>query len=413
MLLKNSIKLSTVCRLDCNRWLSQCVSLEEIADQIYSDSPKESRFTKQLQVNGQIYYYERGCQLVYPYFNISQAYCLGDWVGKYICEVYFKNRVKPPKKVMNGLIEKGFIRVNKEKVSPDYVMKPSDVLSHVFHFHENPIIDLPFKTVHLDDEFLVIDKPPGIPMHSAGFNRIDSVTSGLIVLVRNQAKASELSNQMANRKISKEYICEVRGNFPHDEIKVDVPLARCFGISGPVIVDKHSGLPSVTLFKKIKFDHKKGTSIISCSPLTGRTHQIRVHLQYLGFPIFNDFTYNSTAFGQNCGKNGDYGGLSDRQIYHLAYIEDAKRIAELREESVDCINEYDYLLQDYRNDEWVDYTHENCYKPELDSYCPECYTCCLAYKEPPIISKQFLHLHALRYKGADWEFATQLPYWAR
>lgn len=75
--------------------------------------------------------------------------------------------------------------------------------------------------------------------------------------------------------------------------------------TGLQIVDEKNGKESKTVFKRISTDGK--TSLVQCEPLTGRTHQIRVHLQYLGYPIANDPLYNCDSFGPNIGKGGDYG----------------------------------------------------------------------------------------------------------
>ena len=92
-----------------------------------------------------------------------------------------------------------------------------------------------------------------------------------------------------------------------EEIVVDKPLLRISAKIGAHIIHE-TGKESLTVFNKISSDGQ--TSIIRCFPKTGRTHQIRVHLQYLGFPIVNDSSYNSYAFGPAKGKNGDY-GVSD------------------------------------------------------------------------------------------------------
>ncbi|XP_015785147.1 uncharacterized protein C18B11.02c [Tetranychus urticae] len=432
MLLKRSIKILKKSGFHY-RPFSQALSLFDIAEQVFSSDSEESGFVNQVPGVKKCYY-EKGCRVVYPYFYVAQAYCLGSWAGKHVNEVYFKDRRQPSKYLWNQYIENGWIRVNKKIVNPDYIMQLDDILSHVFHFHENPIVDLPYRIKHLDDVFIVLDKPPGIPMHPAGnykynslmsmakqrwqsvygFNRIDAATSGIVVLVRNQAKANELSNQMANKQITKEYVAEVSGNFPHDEIVVNAPLSRCFKEFGPVIVNFNSGISSSTLIKKVRYKTNTGTSILSCFPITGRSHQIRVHLQYLGFPIMNDPIYNSPAFGPKCGKNGDYGGLSEYEIYRADCLEAKKKVDELLEDSVDVIDEYDNFLPDYRTDRWVEFTHNNRYNPDLDLSCKECRICQSNTKEfIPIRPKKFLHLHALRYKGPDWDFSVRLPYWAR
>ena len=92
---------------------------------------------------------------------------------------------------------------------------------------------------------------------------------------------------------------------------VNKPLLRISAKIGAHIVHEN-GKESLTIFKKISSNGQ--TSIIKCFPKTGRTHQIRVHLQYLGFPILNDPLYNSYAFGPTKGKDGNYGVESVEEV---------------------------------------------------------------------------------------------------
>lgn len=88
------------------------------------------------------------------------------------------------------------------------------------------------------------------------------------------------------------------------DIEVDQPIMSVSVKIGICIVGKE-GKPSQTVFKKISYNGT--TSLVHCFPTTGRMHQIRLHLQYLGYPIINDPIYNSFSFGKTRGKNGDYG----------------------------------------------------------------------------------------------------------
>lgn len=96
------------------------------------------------------------------------------------------------------------------------------------------------------------------------------------------------------------------------EIIVDVPL-HVMDHTGVVLVDKVFGKPSRTIFRKLK--SKSNSSILECTLVTGRSHQIRVHLQYLGFPIVNDPIYSSReVFGDSLGKDGDYRDFNPKNV---------------------------------------------------------------------------------------------------
>jgi len=88
-------------------------------------------------------------------------------------------------------------------------------------------------------------------------------------------------------------LARVIGNFPDDEIIVDKPMSKYSHKTGANAIDLINGKDAKTLFKKLSFDGR--TSLVLCKPLTGRSHQIRVHLQYLSHPIANDFLYRKEA----------------------------------------------------------------------------------------------------------------------
>lgn len=110
----------------------------------------------------------------------------------------------------------------------------------------------------------------------------------------------------------KDLFSRLSNNYIHrEEITVDQPIQKISHKIGLSIVDP-AGKQSVTKFKKISFNGK--TSLVHCFPRTGRMHQIRVHLQYLGFPIANDPLYNSFAYGPEKGKGGNYGKSKEEVI---------------------------------------------------------------------------------------------------
>ena len=142
----------------------------------------------------------------------------------------------------------------------------------------------------------MIDKPAGIPVHAAGrynqnsiisilkhehgfkdivlINRLDRLTSGVMLLGLNKVLAAEMHTVFLQRNVSKEYYCRVVGKFPDGEVKVDKPII--------VVSPKHGlnrlredGKPSSTIFEKVFYDETREQSVVLAKPLTGRTHQIR------------------------------------------------------------------------------------------------------------------------------------------
>ena len=127
-------------------------------------------------------------------------------------------------------------KVNNEPCSIDYVVQNNDFISHKVHRHELPVTGQRVRVIHEDDEVVVVDKPPSIPVHPCGryrhnsilfilakeegfkslhtVHRLDRLTSGLLMFGRNPRKAREMEQQIRNRLVLKEYVCRVDGEFP-------------------------------------------------------------------------------------------------------------------------------------------------------------------------------------------------------
>ena len=227
----------------------------------------------------------------------------------------------------------GGITVNYKKISPDYIVNNNEIIAHVTHRHEVPVTAAPIKIVHSDDDLLVIDKPASIPVHPSGryrhntivfilardynfrdlntIHRLDRLTSGLLLFGKTKQKAVELSELIQSRSVQKEYICRVEGKFPSDPLVCTEPI-ETMSIKVGVCRVSSNGKDCKTEFNLLS--HNETSSVVLCKPLTGRMHQIRVHLQYLGYPIINDPLYNHTVFGPTKGKGGDFGKSDDQLL---------------------------------------------------------------------------------------------------
>lgn len=174
---------------------------------------------------------------------------------------------------------------------------------------------LPMNIVYEDQDLLVINKPAGMPIHpSQGnydntlanacayyfeqkgepftyrcINRLDRDTTGLLILARHAYSASLLSNMVAKREIHREYRAIVTGKLPETGV-VEAPIARVDGSTIEREVNFENGEYARTNFKCLAY--KDGYSLASLKLDTGRTHQIRVHMKYIGHPLPGDFLYN-------------------------------------------------------------------------------------------------------------------------
>ena len=125
-------------------------------------------------------------------------------------------------------------------------------------------------------------------------HRLDRVTSGIIVMAKSEDAARKFSEALEGHKIEKTYVARVIGEFPKGETKVNQPIKE--GVHDRSIREcGQGGKESLTVFERIATNGVE--SIVKCHPITGRTHQIRVHLAYLGHPISNDSMYGGTFTG--------------------------------------------------------------------------------------------------------------------
>jgi 23S rRNA pseudouridine1911/1915/1917 synthase len=225
-------------------------------------------------------------------------------------------------KIQNAA-EKGNIWVNDVPVKSNYRVKPFDVVRVMLEHppFQNHIIpeDIPLYIVYEDDALLVINKPPGLVVHPGHGNytgtlvnalafhfdnlpmnsserpglvhRIDKNTSGLLVVAKTEAAMTHLAKQFEDKTTEREYIALVWGNVKEDEGTIEGNIARHLKdrMQMAVFPEGDVGKHAVTHYKVLeRFGY---VTLVSCKLETGRTHQIRVHMKYIGHTLFNDARY--------------------------------------------------------------------------------------------------------------------------
>jgi len=289
------------------------------------------------------YYVENGLRKVYPYYFTFTTFTKGRWVGEKILDVFAREFRAHPVEEYERCILDGTLTVNYDQVDTDYRLRHNDLLANIVHRHETPVLSKPIEVVHLSEELVVLDKPCSLPVHPCGryrhntvvfilakeynlknlrtIHRLDRLTSGLLMFGRNPRKAREMEHQIRNRQVMKEYVCRVLGEFPEGKTECSQPVEV---VSYKIGVCKVSpqGKECRTEFERLSFNGK--TSVVLCRPFTGRMHQIRVHLQYLGFPVMNDPLYNHLVFGPDKGKGGNIGKTDEKLISDLISIHNAE-----------------------------------------------------------------------------------------
>ena len=179
-----------------------------------------------------------------------------------------------------------------------------------------PPTKLPLDIIYEDEDLLVLNKPAGMPIHpslnnytnsianalayyfqSQGkpfifrcCNRLDRDTSGLTIVTKHLVSGSILSDMTKYREVHREYLAIARGSVTPSEGTIQAPLGRKEGTIIERTVDWEHGEDAVTHYKLVK--EANGHSLVSLRLETGRTHQIRIHMKYLGYPLIGDYLYN-------------------------------------------------------------------------------------------------------------------------
>ena len=375
-------------------------------------------------------YYENGFRKIYPYFFTHTAFCRGRWVGKSLLDMFEEEFRRYSREYYETQIKNGRILVNYKPAVADQVLKNNDIISNTIHRHESPVLDTAVKIIVDDKHMIVVDKPPSIPIHPCGayrhnsltrilketcgqdlnvIHRLDRLTSGLVLFAKDSETARSLEEEIRNRQVEKEYLCIVHGSFPEEEVKCDERLSvisHKLGICGV----SPDGKESSTVFQRIRL-LPDDRSLVSCRPKTGRMHQIRVHLQYLGYPIVQDPVYNSAAFGPNKGKHGDYGKTIEELVKELTELHDRDQYIvpdQPTRKPIRTAPSRGTQTDDAENET----PEKNCFDTNFTTYDPDCRECHVEYREPTP-AECFMYLHALRYRGDGWSYQTEWPAWAK
>ncbi|XP_062479312.1 pseudouridylate synthase RPUSD2 [Pezoporus occidentalis] len=432
------------------------------------------------------YYFEGGLRKVRPYYFDFRTYCKGRWVGRSLLHVFSTEFRAQPLAYYRAAARAGRLRLNEEPVRDlDVVLKNNDFLRNTVHRHEPPVTAQPIQILAEDQEVVVVDKPSSLPVHPCGrfrhntvifilgkehglqelhtIHRLDRMTSGVLMFAKTVEVSKRIDEQVRERQLEKEYVCRVVGEFPEHEVVCEEPILVVSYKVGVCRVDP-KGKFCKTIFQRLSYNGK--SSVVKCLPHTGRTHQIRVHLQFLGHPIVNDPIYNMDAWGPDRGKGGKIDKTDEELLKALVEEHRSKQSLDILgimeedlnsgAESKDCGGSSDCTkrvqadpssgnscpaedaqdpgrdTQDPgRNDTAScplssDANLETLESKELSS-CdnqdgevgeegsgekdPLCVECKMIRRDPSP-KELVMYLHALRYKGMGFEYCSRMPEWA-
>ena len=245
---------------------------------------------------------------------------------------YIKDNTEYSRNAIDKMLDDKLIKVNGEIKKPSYKVKENDVIEFLPPKEESKEIipqKMDLDIIYEDDDIMIINKPSGLVVHPGDGNRkntlvngllnytknlsdingperpgivhrIDKDTSGLIIIAKtNEAHLELAKNFKEHKNIKREYIALLCGNFPHDSATIDAPIGRSSVDRKKMAVTATNSKNAVTHMEVLK--RYDGYTLVKLVLETGRTHQIRVHMNYIGYPVYNDPVYNTkkcTEFGQ-------------------------------------------------------------------------------------------------------------------
>lgn len=243
---------------------------------------------------------------------------------------YLADELSLSRSKIQKLIKEDRILANDKKINASYLVKEGDIvdidddLSFEIHIEAE---DIPIDVVYEDEYLLIVNKKSGMVVHPAPGNysgtlvnalmgrfqlsnkdnirpgivhRIDKDTSGLLVVAKNDEVHDKLSEMIKKKEVERKYIALVEGVIPHETGTIVAPIGRDMNNRQKMMITDINSKDAVTHFRVLKRYTDK--TLIECKLETGRTHQIRVHMNYIHHPIVNDPVYGrskkATPFGQ-------------------------------------------------------------------------------------------------------------------
>jgi 23S rRNA pseudouridine955/2504/2580 synthase len=233
-----------------------------------------------------------------------------------------------PKSHVYRVLRSGEVRVNSGRVKPDYRLQVGDRVRLPpirVSQRKAPARPLEFPIVHEDPAILVVDKPSGVAVHGGSgvshgviealraarpqakflelAHRLDRDTSGLLLIAKKRSALVELHRMLREGEVDKVYLAVVKGNLAKKTLEMRESLHKYVTASGERRVSVHEeGRSAVTRVRRLKA--AADYSLLEVELLTGRTHQIRVHLAHAGHPVLGDDKYGDFALNRTLAKQG-------------------------------------------------------------------------------------------------------------
>ena len=279
---------------------------------------------------------------------------------------YLAEKLDISRSKVQKLIKEEKVLVNNKVVSSSYQVRINDKIEVNDELNYEINIEpenIPLNIIYEDDDLLIINKESGMVVHPAPghytgtlvnallykyknlagdsfrpgiIHRLDKDTSGLMLVAKNEYTLEKLSEMIGNKEVERKYLAIVDGVIKHDTGEVDAPIGRDINNRQKMAVTDKNAKDAITHFKVL--EHFKNNTLIECTLETGRTHQIRVHMAYIGFPITNDPLYGR-------GKADEFGQMLHSYFIKLKHPRTNKEL----EFTIDPPKKFIEKLEELRN----------------------------------------------------------------
>ena len=242
---------------------------------------------------------------------------------------YLADKLSISRSKVQKLIKEDKVQVNGKNINANYLVKANDEIAINDDLNYEITIEpenIPLDVIYEDNDLMVINKESGMVVHPApghytktlvnallyrfnisktsnmrpgSVHRLDKDTSGLMLVAKNEETHEKLASMIANKEVERHYLAITEGVIKSDTGTIDAPIGRDPNNRQKMQVTDVNAKNAITHFKVL--ERFKKNTLIECILETGRTHQIRVHLAYIGYPILNDPTYSKgkcSEFGQ-------------------------------------------------------------------------------------------------------------------
>ena len=284
-------------------------------------------------------------------------------------DCYLSEKLELSRSKVQKLIKEEKVLVNGKVVNSSYSVKIDDEITVDeeldYEINVEPE-DIPLNIIYEDDDLLIINKESGMVVHPAPghytgtlvnallfryknlagdkfrpgiVHRLDKDTSGLMLVAKNEFTLEKLSEMISKKEVERKYIALVDGIIKEDSGEIDAPIGRDRNNRQKMAVTDINSKEAITHFKVL--DRFNNHTLIECILDTGRTHQIRVHMAYIGYPVSNDPLYGK-------GKSDLYGQLLHSYSIKLKHPRTGKELSY----TIDLPEEFKNRLEKYTNDEY-------------------------------------------------------------